>query len=1254
MRKILLLTIGLVLCCSASVEAAMTYGAAYYQKRVSYLGSGYSDSDPLYLFINEVETTMDATSGVTGVLFTPGTAPTASEGLVYYDSASSGLLLYNGTNWITIDTAGGTSLDGSYNLGSTIDVDGDAVTLTVSNTDNNRVLDLVQNDTTNNPETVRITNTGTGDTLQFVSTGTNDIDGTSSTWQASAAGTLTAVAFAVGTGDLTFSEQSEGIRNDTNGEIEFFSDTGTTEDFSIGLGANNNTVTWSSDSGAVTLDYGDFDTLQNMTAITGEAADMTISITADAGGEDLLIQQAGAVDGSLDLRSAGTGADAIKIYASAAGIDLDATGSTLTMTNAADGSADDFTIEVTGAFDSSLILQSTGTGGDAISLTTSAATGDIVINSGDMINIDAADDILIDIAGAAGEDFILTNTGGSINLSASEAVDDALNFDATAGGLDVDAVLSIVLTSTENTADSIVLQSTLGGIDILCDAASAGEDIDIANTGGSVNISSSEAADLAVNISTSDAAGQIQITSADTTVDGLEIDSSGGIDIDAADDIDLTLAAGTAGEDILLTVTGAINSSITLTSSGTSNDAIALITSAGGMDFTVAGAAAGEDMDLDADSSINIKSSEASVDDAIVIETTGAGSGMQITSLADIDITTTGAAGEDILITNTGGSIAVTATENIQNALHLETNGGTSESINIYANQGTGASATTEHDASIQLHSDAGGISLYTTGSVADAIRLETNGGTAETIVINNVQGTGADAITIAANAAGGDLNLDSVLGRIEIEAEENVAEAVLITADGGTSTTLKIHNDTGTSVTEGAGAIEILADAGSVELKSTANLAKSIQIIADAGTTESIYVQSDQGTAAAAATESDAAIQLVADVGGVGIRSGLNAANAIRLEADGGANEIVILHSNQGTGAAAATESDASIQLLSDVGGIGLRTSLNAADAIRLETDGGTSEQIILHSNQGTSVTEGTAAIQLLADAGGIVLESNANLANAITLVTDAGTTETITIHSDLGSSVSETAASIQVTSDDGGISLLSTSNLAKAIQIVADGGTTETIYIQADQGNTATSINVVSDAGGITLNANSGVVFTQGQTRKQFFTPKDVELDGTNPASLTDIGTDGQANVSTLTFDADGGVTGDDVVYFMWRVPDGYVVDSARLNVAYSFSAAEDAADEAQFDFTVNAIAQNEVIDAAGTALADQTTVIADASADNGKIHTSQYNIEVEDIAVDDYVIIEVAVDESASALTASGTLDVHYFEIEWESTE
>jgi hypothetical protein len=756
--------------------------------------------------------------------FTPTTtAPSLAEGKVYYDDTANALMLStNGTSWTTIDAATGNSLDSAYNLGGGITVDGSAVTLTAGAGVNNACLSLVQNDTTNDPDALTIVTTadsGTQTAIDITSSAGYDIQGTSDLWEVSNAGVGDFAGLIVGGTDVTL-ENGGVINNTTNNEIEFIENS---EEFSFAF--NGNTLTLATDTGITTVDWGDLTTASGMTTITGDAADMTISITADAAGEDLLIQQAGAVDGSLDLRSAGTGADAVKVVA-----------------------------------------------------------------------------------------------------------------------------------------------------------------------------------------------------------------SGGGFDLDAVDDVIITVASTTTADDLALVQTGANNSGITLAAAGTGDDAIDLNASAGGVD-------------IDGVKSVTISSTEAS-DDSIVISAAGTAGGIDITSLGDIDISTTGAAGEDITITNTGGSIAISATENIQNGVHIEANGGTSESINLYANQGTGSSATTEHDASIQLQSDDGGIGIYTTGDVADAFRLETNGGTSETIVINNLQGTGAGAITIAANAAGGDLNLDSVLGRIEIEAEENVANALYLIADGGTATTLEIFNDTGTSVTEDA------------------------------------------------------------------------------------------------------------------------------------------------------------AAIQLLADAGGICIQSDADLDDALVLRVDGGTTSEMTLHN--------------------------------------------------DQGNTADSIELLSDAGGITLNASSGVVFTQGQTRSVIFMPTDVELDSAKPPGTTSIGTSEQAEFDTLGFDSNPNATGDDSVFINWVVPAGYIADSADLHVYWSHSTAEDAADECVIDGTVNAVAAGEALDAAGTGMTAVTSVIADASASAGTLIKTSLDIEVEDIAVADLVCIWFWFDESACLMAASGTADVHYFEITYESSE
>ena len=95
------------------------------------------------------------------------------------------------------------------------------------------------------------------------------------------------------------------------------------------------------------------------------------------------------------------------------------------------------------------------------------------------------------------------------------------------------------------------------------------------------------------------------------------------------------------------------------------------------------------------------------------------------------------------------------------------------------------------------------------------------------------------------------------------------------------------------------------------------------------------------------------------------------DAADCIKLHADAGTSQTILIQNDAGTGVSAATEVDAAIQLSASAGGIGLYSALNAANAIRLETNAGTSETLILHSNQGNTAT----SLNLLSDAGGITL---------------------------------------------------------------------------------------------------------------------------------------------------------------------------------------------------------------------------------------------------------------------------------------
>ncbi|KKL16212.1 hypothetical protein LCGC14_2497830, partial [marine sediment metagenome] len=86
----------------------------------------------------------------------------------------------------------------------------------------------------------------------------------------------------------------------------------------------------------------------------------------------------------------------------------------------------------------------------------------------------------------------LESTLGGITLTSGLASDDAINFVATNGGIDMDAALQINITSSENAADAIRINASAGGIDI--DAAGApGEDITITNAAGSLVLEATEA-----------------------------------------------------------------------------------------------------------------------------------------------------------------------------------------------------------------------------------------------------------------------------------------------------------------------------------------------------------------------------------------------------------------------------------------------------------------------------------------------------------------------------------------------------------------------------------------------------------------------------------------------------------------------------------------------------------------------------------------------------------------------------------------
>ena len=144
---------------------------------------------------------------------------------------------------------------------------------------------------------------------------------------------------------------------------------------------------------------------KEMTAPGTPAADTMRMYTAVDGSTTKLYlkDQAGTVTCLTDVPTGGalTAVTGITYTAAAGGITLPS-----------DGAAQDLTIEVTGATNSSLVLASAGTGADAVQLTASAGGLDVTSGAG-----------ALDIS-ATGGDLSLTSTNKSVNISATEAAAD--------------------------------------------------------------------------------------------------------------------------------------------------------------------------------------------------------------------------------------------------------------------------------------------------------------------------------------------------------------------------------------------------------------------------------------------------------------------------------------------------------------------------------------------------------------------------------------------------------------------------------------------------------------------------------------------------------------------------------------------------------------------------------------------------------------------------------------------------------------
>lgn len=516
-------------------------------------------------------------------------------------------------------------------------------------------------------------------------------------------------------------------------------------------------------------------------------------------------------------------------------------------TAAVAGTFTDLTADGTGAVSLTGNAASTltNTAGD---LTVDAQAGSLILDSGEA----AADAVKINASNAAGGIDVDAGTGG-ITIDSGDAISldgaAASNFTTSAGDISIIAsAASVNITGAENAADAIVLNASAGGIDITA-AGAAGEDIDIVNTAGSIHLNAGEAATDAINIDSSggvdvDAAGQVNIASSQNAQDSIVITSSaGGIDIlangaAAGEDIDIQASSSinlasteNAALAVYLSANGGPSETIRLRSfQGTGADSIDLLSSAGGI--TLRGALASAD-------AINISATNAAggidIDSGtggVIVDSTGA---ISLDGAAASNFSVSGA-GVDLDLASAAGRVIVTAGEDAADAIYLHANAGTSEKIRIHSDQGTSAD-------SVALASDVGGITLTSGLASADAINIvasdaaggvDIDAGTAGVIV----DSTGAVSLDAAAasnfstSGAGVDLTLESAAGRVIINGGEDAADVIYLHANAGTSEKIRLHADQGTS----ADSVHLESDVGGITLTSGLASADAINLSASAG----------------------------------------------------------------------------------------------------------------------------------------------------------------------------------------------------------------------------------------------------------------------------------------------------------------------------------------------------------------------------------------------------------------------------------
>lgn len=328
---------------------------------------------------------------------------------------------------------------------------------------------------------------------------------------------------------------------------------------------NGNTITTSAPEGnitftgtedfLVTLSDVDMDvsgtiTLDATTTITigGDNDTSAINIGTSASARTITIGNATGAT-TMDLNS-GTGGVTVDTT-SGGTISLDAIGAASNFSVATNGSAQDLTLSVTGATDSSVVIDSSGTGADAVDINATAGG----------ITVDAVGALSLDSTGTASNLTLTANDAGTATLTI-----EVTNAGAGAGDLDINADNAITVdgasfsvdgTSNSNvsvTGGNLVLSTITSGTLELTSAGlvdlNAGANLDVDVT-GTVDIlaTSTFSIDGTGNSNVSATSGNLVLST--ITSGTLELTSAGDMDINGPDNSASAIGIDAGGLDYI-------------------------------------------------------------------------------------------------------------------------------------------------------------------------------------------------------------------------------------------------------------------------------------------------------------------------------------------------------------------------------------------------------------------------------------------------------------------------------------------------------------------------------------------------------------------------------------------------------------------------------------------------------------------------------------------------------------------------------